>query len=1501
MNYSFVPPTIDHSNIIGIQFSILSPQQIRTSSACEITSKDTYINGNPVLGGLFDPRMGVLEPGIICPTDGYDYMKTPGYHGHMELASPVYSIQFLNTVINIMKCVCFKCSKLLINKETFRHLSNIPNDKKWKIILENAKDVVRCGSEIDDGCGTLQPKISKEELATVLAEWKDPETSEKIIIKITPSMAIKILRRISDEDVAFMGFSPIFSRPEWMITEVLLVPPPTIRPSVKQDGQQRSEDDLTHILVNIFKTNKTLQDKINSGAPLNIIEDWETLLQYFIASMINNKIPKISQRSGRQFKSIRDRLNAKTGRMRGNLMAKRVNFSARSVITADPNISIGDLGVPLVIAKNITKPIMVNKINKQYLRKLVINGADVWPGAKILEKKNGESITLRYYAHRESLVLDEGDIVHAHMNDGDLFIFNRQPTLHRMSMMGHRAKIMKKGNTFRMNVAVTKPYNADFDGDEMNLHMPQGLEAEAELAELASVKYQIVSPANNSTIIGIYQDSMLGAYQFTRPNIYFTPRDAMNLLIRINTVNESELMKCINKDGLISNYDVLSQIFPPLSMYLPKVNKDGSKNILNITNGKYISGQIDKSVVGSTSKGLLHRICNDFGNAQCVSFIDDLQNIITEYMKMSSFSVGIKDLIISETLTNSIIDTITNRKVDVDNLIQSTRLGVFDNNTGKSTIDEFEAQVNNILNKAMSESSKIGINGVDKDNRFGIMVNAGSKGSTLNLSQMIACLGQQNVDGKRIPYGFDNRTLPHFCKFDDSPQARGFVTNSYISGLTPHEVFFHAMGGRIGLIDTAVKTSTTGYIQRRLIKGLEDCMVRYDMTVRTSNDSIVQFTYGDDSFDTVKVENQSLPIATMTMQEIYSHYIIPKDAAIVDDMTRIFLKDVHGRMVSSNAQYMEKMQHYIDFMATSRDRLVQYVFNGANDTSVNMPVSFYHIINNVRGQCGINQLSMVDITPLECIEFVEYYYSKLEIMANVKPTELFRMLYYYYLSPISLLVIKRFNRAALVMLLEIIVLKYKSAIVAPGEMVGMIAGQSIGEISTQMTLNTFHFAGVASKSNVTRGVPRIEEILNLIVNLKNPSVVIYLKQEDQASREKAQSIMHMIEELSLKDIVKSIEIWYDPNDTNTIVEEDKQLLKNYQQFSNLVNACAGGIDQEEDDVASKWVSRLELKKDVMLEKNITMDDVEYAIMKCHGQTVQCIYSDFNSNKLIFRIRLSKLFEMGKNMGSDEFDQTDNLYKLQLFQENLINSIILRGVKNIPHANLRKVVNTMVKHDDVYKPENIWVVDTLGTNLMDILSLEFIDASRTISNDIVEVCDIFGIQAARQVIYNELVEVIEFDGTSVNYHHYSIIVDRMTFTGELIPFNRHGLNNDDTGPIAKASFEETPEMFIRAARHGEMDTMRGVSANVMCGQQGLFGTSSFNVLLDSDKYISQMQTAKQAQPDEDEDDAAINEFYRTDTTDVQNMCDIDNIIIHNNVESLQYKSTGDVDDDYDMHF
>jgi DNA-directed RNA polymerase beta' subunit len=449
------------------------------------------------------------------------------------------------------------------------------------------------------------------------------------------------------------------------------------------------------------------------------------------------------------------------------------------------------------------------------------------------------------------------------------------------------------------------------------------------------------------------------------------------------------------------------------------------------------------------------------------------------------------------------------------------------------------------------------------------------------------------------------------------------------------------------------------------------------------------------------------------------------------------------------------------------------------------------------------------------------------------------------------------------------------------------------------TLNTFHFAGVASKSNVTRGVPRIEEILSLSASLKNPSLTVYLKPEDETDKDKANTIQYMLEHTKLEAVVKSVEICFDPDDMNTLIDEDKSTMAQFREFENIINEC---LQTEtavpEENEKSKWVIRMVMDPETMLEKNITMDDVHFTLNNTYRDEISCVYSDYNADKLVFRIRMTNILKNAaskaqKKAKLNPLDQSDQIYILKNFQDQLLNNIVLRGIKNIDKVILRKVKDNLKEKSGSYVKEDIWVLDTIGTNLLDVLGLDYIDPNRTTSNDIIEIYEVLGMEAARQAIYNELADVIEFDGTYLNFHHMALLCDRMTFSHKMISIFRHGINNDDIGPIAKASFEETPEMFLKAARHAELDNMRGISANVMCGQEGLFGTASFQVVLDLNEMVNLEEKYKY---DYENKETLIEAGLFGNLEDENDSCSTKNLTIENNIVNIQSEEMGG-DNDY----
>ena len=1413
--------------IDAVQFSVMSPDEIRNRSVVNVTQTVLYdTNGNPVVGGLFDTRMGVIDHGKICPTDGLDNRFCPGYFGHIELARRVFHVQFIPIILKILKCICIRCSKLLIDVNTpeiQNIIKNVPAKKRFNLMTEKCSKIKICGTDCENGCGAVQPsKYVKEGLAVIYAEWKDKESRQML----NSEFIQKIFQRISDEECVSIGLSPNWCRPEWLICEVLPVPPPAVRPSVKQFNNQRSEDDITHKLIDILKTNNHLKKKIDNEKSLEkTVEEWTQVLQYHVATFVDNELPGVNpstHRSGRILKTLRQRLKGKEGRIRGNLMGKRVDFSARSVITPDPNIQIDELGVPKKIAMNLTYPDIVTKYNKKTLQTFIRNGPLIHPGAKSVKRKVDGKTTSLQYIDTYSINLEEGDVVNRHLMDGDVVLFNRQPSLHKMSMMGHRVRVMDY-NTFRLNVSVTKPYNADFDGDEMNMHVPQSLQTSAELLHLTSVPYQIISPREHKPVISLVQDSLLGLNRITNDGVYLNREEMMNILIYLNNFDGN-----LPKPEISEPYERWSgrQL---ISIALPKglnVNmknnshNDTEEDILNhviIKDGELIQGRLDSKIMNTGSRGLIHIIYNDFNVKVAQRFLDDLQNIVTRFLVLTGFSVGIGDLVADNETNEQIKNVIIKSKKQVSKLKQQVHQKIFENMISDTLEQEFEKKVNNLLNKAISEAGSIGLKSLKDGNRMTNMVAAGSKGKTINIAQMIACLGQQNVDGKRIPNSFNGRSLPHFCKYDISPESKGFVESSFIQGLKPQEFFFHAMGGREGLIDTAVKTSETGYIQRKLIKAMEDLKTHSDYSVRNASGTIIQFSYGEDGMDYCKIENQACDLLKNSYEEIERTHRFYDNEDFSSYLNATTLKEL-----KSTKKYKEILEDYFKNIVDSIHFLRGYVFKNIMASSIQFPINLYRLINSVKSKFLINDLILSNLNPLYIISRIEELERELIINDLNKENRIFSILLREYLSPKKIIKYHKFSKIAFDYLVEHIKINFNKSIVQVSEMVGPIAAQSLGEPATQMTLNTFHFAGVSSKSNVTRGVPRLKELLHISKSIKAPSTNIYLNNDVKYDKSRAQEVLNHIELTSLKDLVKSINIYFDPDDTNTVVEEDKEILEIYKVFNDLDS------NFREQNNGSDWVIRFEFDKQDLINKNITMEDIYHKINLTYGDDITCVYSDDNSNNLVFRIRIMK-FKKADNSIND-------LNVIKSVAQNIRDKIIIKGINGISSVSMYKSKDNYDIEGNDYIQKDEWVLNTNGLNLLEVFTKQNVDVTRTYSNDIYEIYELLGIEAARSVLMNEIKEVIDNSGNYVNFRHLSLLCDIMTNRGSLMSIDRFGINRGNIGPLAKCSFEETTDQLFKASIFGELDNLTGVSSNIMMGQIPPCGTGDSEIIIDETKLV-----------------------------------------------------------------
>ncbi len=855
--------------INSIKFSLLSPEEIRKMSAVKVITADTYDDdGFPIDKGLMDLHMGVIEPGLRCKTCGGKVDECPGHFGHIELAMPVVHVGFVKNIKNYLDATCSECGRIKLKDEEIEIYKQKIEEAKamgaspmqlfviYKKIIDEASSRPICPH-----CGAEQKKIALDKPTTFREEGR----------KLTPKEVRERLERIPDEDLPLLGINPENARPEWMVLTVLPVPPVNMRPTITLETGERSEDDLTHKLVDIIRINQRLRENRDSGAPQLIIEDLWELLQYHVTTYFDNQtagIPPARHRSGRPLKTIVQRLKGKEGRFRSNLSGKRVNFSSRTVISPEPFLSINEVGVPEKAARELTVPIAVTEQNIEKMREIVLRGPNpkkedgkYVPGANYVIRSDGRRIKItEINAENVAKKLEVGWVVERHMTNGDIVLFNRQPSLHRMSMMGHLVKVMPY-RTFRFNLAVCPPYNADFDGDEMNLHVIQGEEARAEAKILMLVQEHILSPRFGGPIIGGIHDHITAMFLLTHNNPKFTKEQAIHLLSYLNydTLPEPHIEK--GKEYFYGK-DIFSLILPKgLNMEFKSKICDpsvcGGKCVFDkcpidayvvIRDGKLVAGTIDENAIGSFKGKLLDRIAK-MGSNVVREFIDNLTRLAVGVISYIGFTTGIDDEDIPEDAKLQIMSVIEEAENKVEKLIESYRKGQLQPAPGRSLEETLEMEIMGVLAKARDEAGKISARYLGLENPSVIMARSGARASMLNLSQMAGSIGQQSVRGQRLHRGYQDRTLPHFKRGDLGAKARGFVESSYKKGLNPTEYFFHSMGGREGLVDTAVRTSRSGYMQRRLINALEDLKVREDRVVVDTGGNIIQFKYGEDGID----------------------------------------------------------------------------------------------------------------------------------------------------------------------------------------------------------------------------------------------------------------------------------------------------------------------------------------------------------------------------------------------------------------------------------------------------------------------------------------------------------------------------------------------------------------------------------------------------------------------------------------------------------------------------
>ena len=1457
LNNKFYSEDINY--IEKIEFSILTNKDIKDYSAVKkdpfgINIADSYDNYEPKKGGLVDLRLGTCDIYLNCTTCGLNHIECPGHFGHTELAEPVYHFGFLNNLKTILQCVCLSCLKLVTKKDEKIIKGLVGKKNKLKELRELTKGINFC-----QHCGTPIPSIIKEikessasvriysevEVGNTIEDEKtgeSVETKNKLREYLSPKDCYRILRCVDDEDCYFLGFDPKVSRPDDLIGIRIPIPPVCIRPTAKIDflASSTMEDSLTLKIADLINHNIRIRNQIDKeivGSDLSHFnQDMHTLLQYHWATYYDNEtisLPKSDfKASNKPTQSISERIKGKTGRIRSNLMGKRVDFSARSVITSDPYIGIDEVGIPKRVAMDLTIPEEVTPNNIKKLSKLVRNGREKYPGANYVHRinfTNGKiderKIDLKY--RKKDIKLVYGDVVNRHIVDGDYVLFNRQPTLHKPSMMGHKIQVLERddADTFRMNVSVTTPYNADFDGDEMNIHLAQSYQARNELQRIANVKYNIISAKDSNPIIGCVQDSLVGAFVLT----HFNEKIDYNIVCNLLCGTTSKSKYTLKKNEKLNGHELFSHIIPKGLNVLK--SKDGNVSF-QIKNGKLLKGVLDKKSLSTQKNSIIHFIWDKFGPDKTSNFIDDTQRLILEFLTYNGLSIGLHDCFIDKSVSENISKIVDNKLLESKNYITK-----MENDVNNISLDIIENSISEDLNTIASNIGGDLINHLDMNNNFMKCVKSGSKGKVQNIYQIMALYGQLTIIGSRIRKTVQQRTLPYFHRNDDTPEARGFIKNNFVTGYNGHEFFFGTAAGREGLINTAITTAKTGYIQRRLVKSLEDMSVRYDGTVRAANDDVIQYLYGENGINQLTQTSVKISLVTFNDQKLKENLLFSKSQ----------VSELEKKLKSKNiSKFNEK---FGIILLEARDTL-RYIQRKAGLNykilveDYMIPVNLMRLTND-----SINdKLEKYDLYPEYILEKIDSIITNLKNKLIVYTNEksklykkdenefkyIFKIALYEYLAPVKCIYEYNLDKKGFDKLISEIENSYIKSIVEPGEMVGIIAAQSVGEPTSQMNLDSKHAAGKGGiNTGATSGIPRIEELLGFSKNIKTPQMMIYFDEKIYEDKASVNRITSYFKQLNIGELIESAEIFYQVDGNNN---NDKVIEADNVTGPFFIN------NQKTDLKNMPFIFRFKMNMEKMMDKETTLLDIKTKFISYWYNIMQNVKNMKKNEKDIF-YKINKMAILSNQLNKEpiihiRFSINNFDYNiLSNFMKLVLHHIPLKGVNKIKDTIIAQSRNIVFDEDGNDKVVKEQMVVTSGINIEMLKNFKGIDNTRTSCNDIVSIYKLYGIEAARNCLFYEFQTTFGSGGSGVNYNHLSLLVDFMTHTGDVTSIDRHGLGKLDIDTMAKASFEKQMEHFVNAAVFNETDNLNSVSSKIMVGQVFKGGTGAFDLILDTDKLVN----------------------------------------------------------------
>ena len=1459
--------------IVSIDFATLSSKNIKSMSVFSkdgngVTVSELHSNNEPKKDSLVDRKFGTTSTEQVCETCGLGTKFCEGHSGHIKLGSIVYNISYYENVKKYLKCVCQQCSNVVVEpleREKLKHTGK----KVIPEIIEIRKKTSSCW-KCNSPLGTIKSNKKGEPIA-ILIDYKLPTENkdikdllvEKKSEPISQKTVMNIFRNVSDEDHYFLGLDPKKGRLENMMIEYLYVPSIVIRPSIRGDftaSSKSSEDHLTSHLLNIVKDNNDLLKKNEittmSESHISKKNDSIEVLQDHVISYFDRESKASSkfEQKGIPLKSISERLKGKDGRIRTNLMGKRIEFSARTVITPDPKIGVNEVGLPVTIAKQITFPEIVTPYNYDEMQQLVRNGRNIYPGANyIIPISNDGSYEKRFQLDwsKTPSVLKYNDIVERHIRTGDRILINRQPSLHEGSMMTHTAIVIDniQLSTLRLNPAVVHPYNADFDGDEMNAFFSQSIQTMIELEEISDVKYQIVSAQSSATTVGAIWDGINGGYMLTRDSQYVNWRTGMNILANTEFRDIETFKKNINYRGK----DIYSKIIPTrINMY----KEDDGKTLIEIKNGEITQGHITNVMIGYGKKNnLIQTILNEYNPDTSINFINSTVKLTDNFLLGNGFTASLGDLQAPVDLRKKIYQNIQTNLLEVQHEITE-----YENNYNMLNEKLFEKVVRQKLGLLREESGKLILNNMPQTHNLKIMIDAGSKFKLESIGEISGCLGQVDYAGKRAPKTYNNRNLPFFHQNDDTGLARGFIEHGLLKGLTLPEFYFHHYQAREGLIDTSLKTAESGYMQRKLVKACEDSMVKYDGTVRNASNRIQQFIYGDSGVNTIKQTSYNIKYVMLSNEDIEIKYKLTKEE--LEKCKNYVNKNNNSKNYndsdnnnnnnknynnyyndSDNNDYYNKIIKFRDHLRKTQIKALNknVVLNSTYMLPANLSMIFTNAKNDetLMGEICYDPkyiLEKIDYLILPTVTFL--FSMSEEDMENPNSIKykdeqvaktVFKYALYDILCPKNCFN-NKLSKKQIDYICDMFAKSFNKTIVEAGEMIGIIAAQSIGEPLTQMTLNSFHSTGISGKGASNLGMSRINEIFRLSTNLKDPEMTIILDKKYSNNKDYANKIASHIKYTTVKDLRKNIESTYnsEPYKKNSIIEID-----------NVHNIYAPNDYKTPPLEQVPWLIRIEFDKEKMFQKEITLLDIKSKLFTLFNKSSN-FYKTINIKKKPLLDKINA-FVIMSNTDNDNIPiihlrldiNNVNSETIIDFMTFYIDDFNLKGIENIEEVYVEEVRTLHFTETGKVENKIEYLLKTTGINLNAIRNLNGIDLDNTYFNDIIQIYSIYGVEAARSLLISEITTIIEAPGTFVNFQHISIFADLMTNIGTLTSIDRHGVSKLDTEPLARASFEKTIEHMLNAALYNEVDNIKSVSSQIMAGLCIKGGTGLSKLIIDKE--------------------------------------------------------------------